>query len=64
MDAATLQIITERADRLRSEIHLTDSSAEAISREGDTADNELEAWMSRTCRIITNLRLREEWNRS
>ena len=63
MDAATLQIITERADRLRSEVHLTDSSAEALSRADDTEDNDLEAWMSRTCRIITNLRLREEWNR-
>jgi len=62
MDEATLQITTERADRLRSEVHLADSSAEAISRISSTEDSELEAWRSRTFRIITNLRLREEWN--
>ena len=62
MDATTFQILAERADRVRSEIHLTGSSAEAISRIDGTTDNELESWMSRTCRIITNLRLREEWN--
>ena len=62
MNEATRQIAADRADRLRSEVHLADSSAEAISRIDSIDDVELEAWRSRTFRIITNLRLREEWN--
>jgi len=63
MTNATVHTV-ERADRIRAEVQLTASSAMAINRADRTADNELEAWMSRTCRIITNLRHREEFNRA
>jgi len=62
MNAATRQITEERADRVRAEAYLADSSVEAISRVDSTEDSELEAWRSRTFRIISNLRQREEWN--
>jgi len=62
MNEATRQIAAERADRVRAEAHLADSSVEAIERIDGIDDAELEAWRSRTFRIITNLRLREEWN--
>jgi len=64
MNAATRQITEQRADRVRAEAHLADSSAEAIDRIDATDDTELEAWRSRTFRIINNLRMREEWNRN
>jgi len=63
MNAATRQITEQRADRVRAEAHLADSSSEAIGRIDSTDDTELEAWRSRTFRIINNLRMREEWNR-
>jgi len=63
MNEVTRRITEQRADRVRAEAHLADSSSEAIDRIDATDDTELEAWRSRTFRIINNLRMREEWNR-
>jgi len=62
MNAVTRRITEQRADRIRAEAYLADSSSEAIVRIDSTDDTELEAWRSRTFRIINSLRLREEWN--
>jgi len=63
MNQASIRITEQRADRVHAEAHLAHSSAEAIERIDATEDTELEAWRSRTFRIIASLRLREEWNR-
>jgi len=52
---------TERQNQ-EAELYLVYSTREAIALERRTADRLLDAWASRTFRIIENLRLREEWN--